>query len=356
MRGALIAAHRRMSADEPVELYGIRLVGVTAESGQKLLLSIALVLMVWLLRRLLLAAAELLLRGDHLLRARFWTRQVISLVAAVSIAIGLVSLWFDDPSRFTTAIGLFTAGLAFALQKVVTAIAGYVVILRGKTFSVGDRIVMGGVRGDVVRLDFTQTTIAEMGQPPPVQKDDPAMWVQSRQYTGRIVTVSNARVFDEPVYNYTREFPYVWEELSIPISYDADLDRVEELLCTVALRHTAEMQQMARDELEELARRYLVASTDVRPRVFCRITDNWLELTVRFVARTHGVRELKDAISRDVLRGLDKLGVYIASATFEVTGVPPILVDVDGARASDELWGERHADKRAVAKRRGIVR
>ena len=43
-----------------------------------------------------------------------------------------------------------TAGLAFALQNVVTSFAGYFVILRGKTFNVGDRIVMGGVRGDVI--------------------------------------------------------------------------------------------------------------------------------------------------------------------------------------------------------------
>jgi small-conductance mechanosensitive channel len=90
------------------------------------------------------------------------------------LAVGLVSIWFDDPARLATALGLVTAGLAFALQRVVTAVAGYIVILRGKTFSVGDRIVMGGVRGDVIALTFTQTTIMEMGQPPPVQNAEPA--------------------------------------------------------------------------------------------------------------------------------------------------------------------------------------
>ena len=123
----------------------------------------------------------------------------------VLLLLGLASIWFDDPTRLTTALGLVTAGLAFALQRVVTALAGYVLILRGKTFNVGDRIVMGGVRGDVIALGFIQTTIMEMGQPPPVQNADPAMWVQGRQYTGRIVTVSNAKMFDEPVFNYTRE-------------------------------------------------------------------------------------------------------------------------------------------------------
>ena len=92
------------------------------------------------------------------------------------LILGLLSIWFEDPTRLTTALGLVTAGLAFALEKVVTAVAGYFVILQGKTFNVGDRIVMGGVRGDVIALDFTQTTIMEMDQPPSVQGADPAVW------------------------------------------------------------------------------------------------------------------------------------------------------------------------------------
>jgi small-conductance mechanosensitive channel len=318
-----------MESDEPIELYGIRLVGISAESGQKLLLSIAVVGLVWLLRRLLVALVGLVLRNERWQRARFWTRQALSLVAAFVLLLGLISLWFDDPSRLTTAMGLFSAGLAFALQKVITAIAGYFVIIRGKTFSVGDRIVMGGVRGDVVRLDFTQTTIMEMGQPPPVQKDEPAMWVQSRQYTGRLVTVSNARVFDEPVYNYTRELPFIWEEIAVPIRYQADRERVEHLLLDIAERHAEEPKHLSAEDREELARRYVIGSTDVKSHVYYRLTDNWLELTVRFLAPAHGVREIKDAISRDILRGFDELGIEIASATFELAALPPVRVLLD---------------------------
>ena len=125
------------------------------------------------------------------------------------LILGLLSIWFDDSNRLATALGLVTAGLAFALQRVVTAVAGYFVILNGENFSVGDRITMGGVRGGVIGLGLIQTTIMEMGEPPPVQGAEPPVWVRSRQYTGRIVTVSNAKIFDEPVYNYTRDFPYL---------------------------------------------------------------------------------------------------------------------------------------------------
>src|SRR5205809_23593 len=84
-------------------------------------------------------------------------------------------------------------------------------ILRGKTFNVGDRIVMGGVRGDVIDLSFMQTRIMEMGQSLKEQGDAPSMWIRSRQFTGRIVTVTNDKVFDDAVYNYTHDFPYIWD-------------------------------------------------------------------------------------------------------------------------------------------------
>src|SRR5690242_4933555 len=184
-----------------LEIFGIRLVGFNAENGKKLIFTLIAIAVLVLLRAILRAVAHLVMRGKAGQRGEFWTRQGINLGIALLLIVGVASIWFDDPARLATALGLVTAGLAFALQKVVTAVAGYFVILRGKTFNVGDRIVMGGVRGDVIALDFTQTTIMETGQPPPVQNADPAMWVRSRQYTGRIVTVTNAKIFDEPVYN-----------------------------------------------------------------------------------------------------------------------------------------------------------
>ena len=178
-----------------MHLLGIDWVGVNADNGRKLLLSVIFVAVLLGTSSALRALAGLLVGRSKpaAVQTRFWTRQGISLVTAVVLILGILSIWFNDPTRLATAFGLVSAGLAFALQQVVTSIAGYFVILRGNTFTVGDRISMGGVRGDVMRLGFIQTTIMEMGQPPSVQGADPAMWVHSRQFTGRIVTVSVQR-------------------------------------------------------------------------------------------------------------------------------------------------------------------
>lgn len=305
---------------------GIDWVGVTPENGRKLLLSVVFVAIVLLASRALRALVGLVLRRTDAtgIQTRFWTRQAVSLLTAVVLILGVLSIWFNDPTRLATAFGLISAGLAFALQQVVTSIAGYFVILRGSTFTVGDRISMGGVRGDVLRLGFIQTTIMEMGQPPSVQGADPAMWVRSRQFTGRIVTVTNSKIFAEPVFNYTRDFPFIWEEMALPITYTADRHRAEAILLEAAKLHGIDPNSVAADAMSYLQARFGVDPIDLVPKVYWRITDNWLELTVRFVLGTHQIRGAKDAMSRYILGELDKAGIGIASATYDIVGLPPI--------------------------------
>src|SRR5947209_3590836 len=165
---------------------------------------------------------------------------------------------------------------------------------------------MGDVRGDVVALGFMQTTIMEMGEPPPVQSASPAMWVHSRQFTGRIVTISNSEIFDKPVYNYTREFPYIWDEIHVPITYQADRVKAEAILLDAAKRHALTGEKIGDGPVKELRERYQVDPIELEPTVYYRLTDNWLELTLRFLAPDHGVRRVKDAVSREIIDALDQ--------------------------------------------------
>jgi small-conductance mechanosensitive channel len=317
-----------------MDFESIRLIGVSSETAAKLVVTLAVIGAVTVLRLLLVGSVRALTGRHGNDRVLFWTRQGASLTAFLFLLLAVLSIWFDDPNRLGTIVGLATAGLAIAAQKAVTAFAGYLVIMRGKTFTVGDRIKMGGVRGDVIALGFLQTRILEMGQPSDVNaQEDPGMWVLARQFSGRIVTVTNDKVFDEAVYNFTREFPYIWEEMRIPLPYRADRAAAEQILLNAAREATAASAEASEIARERLQARYNVPLEKHDPRVFWRLTDNWLELAVRFVVPEHGIRDVKDRITRAVLHEFDAKGIEIASATFEVTGVPPLRLE----RGPDEL-------------------
>ncbi len=75
--------------------------------------------------------------------------------------------------------------------------------------------------------------------------------------------------------------------------------------------------------------RFSIDIDDVEPRTFVRLTDNWIELTVRFLAMAHGVREVKDRMSRELLREMNAAGIDVASATYDIIGLPPVRVEID---------------------------
>ena len=62
----------------------------------------------------------------------------------------------------------------------------------------------------------------------------------------------------------------------------------------------------------------------MEPRVYWRITDDWLELTVRFLTQERGSREVKDAMSRQILKAFDAAGIRIASRTQNIVGLPTV--------------------------------
>src|SRR3954471_3264804 len=342
--GAHVAPNRN------VRVFDIHLLGVNDGNLRRLLLSLVIVGALILARYAIVWLVRLTTGEEPNERVVFWTRQGASLGTALLIALLLVSVWFDDSQRLGTVAGLVAAGLDFAMQKVVTSFAGYLVILRGKTFTVGDRITMGGVRGDVIALGFLQTRIMEMGEPPSAQSADNPSWIRARQYTGRVVTVTNDKVFDQPIYNYTREFPYMWEELRIPSGYQADRKQAESILLACAADATAEITEQSAPERKRLEARYFISLDALEPRVYYHLTDNWIELHLRFITPIRGVRAIKDEIQRALVGRFADAGIAIASGTYEIVGLPPVrieapaldrIADVVGSRAASEPVGLR---------------
>lgn len=312
-----------------MQVHGITLVGINATTGNKVLFTLALIATVIVLRYVLKTLLRTIRGTSQTDRFRFWGHQAIAVLLTIFFILGFLSIWIGPHSNFATVGGLIGAGIAFALQRFIIAVAGYLVILRGKTFSLGDRIIIGGVRGEVIALDFIQTTVLEMGQPPSVASQaEPAMWVMARQYTGRIVTISNGMIFDQPVYNYTRDFPFIWEEIHVGVGYSDKYERAEQILLDAAATHAGDLTNSER-ALHHLRKVYDLDPLELKPRVFYRMTDNWVELALRFVVPDRNIRQIKDAMYRDILTQFHDDGISVASGTYDLVGMPPLRVRVE---------------------------
>lgn len=243
---------------------------------------------------------------------RYYVRKAAHYGVFVLLLIALAVVWRPFAGRIGVVVGLAAAGVAFAMQEVIGALAGWTSILTGRQFRVGDRIEMGGVRGDVLDITPLRTKVLEIGTTEPGNS-----WVRGRQYTGRVVSISNKAVFSEPVFNSTAVLEHLWEELTVPVRHGGDWRLAEQILREEAERVSA--AQGARQAIEAMRRRYPVGRTEVEPRVFVRPTDNWVELSARFVVPVRSARAVKDELSRRVLDRFAEHGIEVASATQDVT-------------------------------------
>ncbi len=248
---------------------------------------------------------------------RYWSGKLVSYAIVAVAIVALIALWAPLGGRISVILGFATAGIAFAMQEVIGALFGWVNILAGRIYTVGDRIEVGGVRGDVMDITPLRTKILEMGSEPR-RSDDAQTWVTARQPTGRVVAVSNRKTFTEPVFNYSAQLEWIWEEIGFAVAQDADWETAEQIVFEEIHAHAPELRTRGEAALAELGQRYLVSPADVEPRTYIRIAAGDIEIVGRFVTAVRTARVAKDAITRGVLRRLAAEGIRVAYQTYSV--------------------------------------
>lgn len=229
----------------------------------------------------------------------------------------LIVVYFNKLGNVSLALGVAGAGIAFALQEVIASVAGWMAIMFGGFFKTGDRVQLGGIKGDVIDIGVIRTTLMETGQ-----------WVDGDLYNGRIVRVANSFVFKEPVFNYSGDFPFLWDEVKIPVRYGSDYSFAREVFTQIAGEVAGDLTQRSKRIWESLVNKYRIENARTEPMISLIANDNWVEYTIRYVVNYKRRRMTKDALFSRILNEVEKSGgrIRLASATFEMTNWPELNV------------------------------
>jgi small-conductance mechanosensitive channel len=278
---------------------------------RKLILSALVFILQFFIRRGI--DLYILKRSETYSTSTFAVRKVIRYAITILTFVILYMVWVDQMGDISIALGIFGAGLAFALQEVIGSFAGWLTIISGKPFSIGDRIETGGIQGDVIDIGILRTTIMEIGN-----------WLVGDHNTGRIVTLSNAFIFKEPLFSYDVHLHYIWDEIRIPLPYGSDWKKAIEILLDTVKAHP-EYQRLlpkARQQREDLHKQFAVKVTPLEPRVFVNLTDNWIALGLVYPVDTEMRRLFRSEICQQLLETFDTAGIEIASETISIVDFP----------------------------------
>ncbi len=257
---------------------------------------------------------------DSDIRYRF--RKLVSFSGYLVIALFLTIVFNDRLGQLTVVFGVVGAGVAFALQEVIASFAGWIAISSGQFYKPGDRVQLGGIMGDVIDISILRTTVMEIGA-----------WVKADQYNGRIVRIANSFVFKEPVFNYSADFAFVWDEITIPVKYGSDHRLARHILQQVADEVVGEYVPQAKAEWKNLVHKYLIEDARIEPLVMLVTNDNWIEFTLRYVVDYKARRIKKDQLfTRTLDEFLDTDGqVAFASTTVHLVKTPVFDVRINNS-------------------------
>jgi small-conductance mechanosensitive channel len=142
------------------------------------------------------------------------SRYTLSLLVIILAILSSSGAW----SSFGVFLGLLSAAIGFALQQPITGIAAWIMVVTKRPFDIGDRIIIGDVKGDVVDFNLTHVHVMEIGG-----------LITDEENSGRIIMVPNWMLFEKNIINYTSNNDFVLHSVIVNVTYESNLDRAIEI-------------------------------------------------------------------------------------------------------------------------------
>ena len=264
--------------------------------ARKLILAIAVVVVCLMVLRLL--DVYLIGRVPNAVY-QYNLKRVSRLVLWLVVAFFVLTIFFQNWYTAVVSFGLISLILGFALQTPITSFIGWIYILVREPYRVGDRIKIGTATGDVIEVNYLDTTLWEFG----------GDYLSTEHPSGRIIKFPNSTVLSSPVYNYTWPlFPYIWNEIKFQVAYNSDLEFVAATMKEVAEQEVGEAMMKQVEVFREILAQTPVSQVEVqeRPVVLFRVSENtWLEAIVRYLVHPKEAGSVKSRLIMELLERLN---------------------------------------------------
>lgn len=140
--------------------------------------------------------------------------KVIKYLFILFLILIIISLYSGSWVGLGLSVGLLSAALGWALQKPITGIAAWIMIIARRPFNIGDRIIIGNIKGDVIDVTLTHIYVKEVGG-----------IVPGEETSGRVVMIPNSTLFEQNITNYTAKDEYVLDQVFVTVTFESNLDK-----------------------------------------------------------------------------------------------------------------------------------
>jgi small-conductance mechanosensitive channel len=228
-------------------------------------------------------------------KSAYYFRKLISFVSWLVVILILIFHSVGELGSISAVVGLAGAGLAIALQDPIVSLVGWFLVVGKYGISVGDRVEINGVKGDVADVGMLRIAVLEVGN-----------WLSGEQITGRMVFFPNSFIFRGHFFNYSTTNSFIWDEIHILVTYESQWKKAYAIILKSAEEASRDIVEKARESQEQLSRRFHLSLGSPEPYAFVNIADSGVDLVLRYLSEIKLRRITRDRICREILEAFEK--------------------------------------------------
>jgi small-conductance mechanosensitive channel len=135
------------------------------------------------------------------------------------LIIVVFSTYYGRWGELSFIAGLLTVALGWALQKPISGVVAWLIIITKRSIHIGDRVIISGLTGDITDITLTHIFLDEVGGT-----------IDGEEQSRRTIMLPTSLIFEQQIINYTHSDDYILDEVSASITYESDLDHAEKLM------------------------------------------------------------------------------------------------------------------------------
>ena len=214
------------------------------------------------------------------------------LIIRITILSAIIIVWGKYIKNFLTLISLVSAAFTIAIRDLIFNFFCGIYIKIVKPFVVEDRIEINGYKGDVVNINTMNFEILE------VSNVD-----TTGQSTGIIIHLPNSIIFNYPLKNYNKAFKYIWDEITIRIPLDYDVNKAKKVLYKIVNSNEIikKIPPKLKKQINNVSNSYRIYYNQYDPIIYTKINEDHIELQIRYLIHPKKARYVESIISSDIL-------------------------------------------------------
>lgn len=212
-------------------------------------------------------------------------------ILTIIFLIMLTIIWRELLKNIITFISFMSAAITLAAREIIYNYFSGIYIKIVKPIKIEDRIKLNDFLGDVININNLNFEILEVNE-------------KTKQSTGKIIHIPNSLIFSAPLINYNKGFKYIWDELTISIDINNDIESAKNILLKIISSNSIikDIPKKMKKEVEKSKKEYRIYYNNYAPIIYTKIEENKCLLTARFLIHPKKQRTVESELYNNIIK------------------------------------------------------